>query len=140
MKGSEEMSRKLEGVFKLQSEFAPTGDQPAAIDSIVEGLERGEHMQTLLGVTGSGKTFTMANVISKMNSEQVYELVSDWAKEFDNGFYEMMSANPNFAKQIFAIDRDVPKPRKDIAKWSDVKAFVSYFYDSILYFVCKTSF
>ena len=61
------MSRKLEGVFKLHSEFAPTGDQPAAIDSIVEGLKRGEHMQTLLGVTGSGKTFTMANVIAKMN-------------------------------------------------------------------------
>ncbi len=61
------MSRKLEGAFKLQSEFAPTGDQPAAIDSIVEGLERGEHMQTLLGVTGSGKTFTMANVIARMN-------------------------------------------------------------------------
>ena len=61
------MSRKLEGVFKLHSEFAPTGDQPAAIDSIVEGLERGEHMQTLLGVTGSGKTFTMANVIARMN-------------------------------------------------------------------------
>ena len=61
------MSRKLEGVFKLHSEFAPTGDQPAAIESIVEGLKRGEHMQTLLGVTGSGKTFTMANVIAKMN-------------------------------------------------------------------------
>ena len=67
MKGSEEMSRKLEGVFKLHSEFAPTGDQPAAIESIVEGIERGERMQTLLGVTGSGKTFTMANVIAKMN-------------------------------------------------------------------------
>ena len=61
------MSRKLEGVFKLHSEFAPTGDQPAAIESIVEGIERGERMQTLLGVTGSGKTFTMANVIAKMN-------------------------------------------------------------------------
>ena len=61
------MSRKLEGVFKLHSDFAPTGDQPAAIESIVEGLKRGEHMQTLLGVTGSGKTFTMANVIAKMN-------------------------------------------------------------------------
>ena len=61
------MSRKLEGVFKLHSEFAPTGDQPAAIESIVEGIKRGEHMQTLLGVTGSGKTFTMANVIAKMN-------------------------------------------------------------------------
>ena len=61
------MSRKLEGVFKLHSDFAPTGDQPAAIESIVEGLEKGEHMQTLLGVTGSGKTFTMANVIARMN-------------------------------------------------------------------------
>ena len=61
------MARKLEGVFKLHSEFAPTGDQPTAIESIVEGLQRGEHMQTLLGVTGSGKTFTMANVIAKMN-------------------------------------------------------------------------
>ena len=61
------MSRKLEGVFKLHSEFAPTGDQPTAIDSIVQGIERGEHMQTLLGVTGSGKTFTMANVIARMN-------------------------------------------------------------------------
>ena len=61
------MSRKLEGVFKLHSEFAPTGDQPTAIESIVEGIERGERMQTLLGVTGSGKTFTMANVIARMN-------------------------------------------------------------------------
>ena len=61
------MSRKLEGVFRLHSEFAPTGDQPTAIESIVEGIERGERMQTLLGVTGSGKTFTMANVIARMN-------------------------------------------------------------------------
>lgn len=61
------MNRKSDGVFKLHSDFAPTGDQPAAIDSIVEGLLRGERMQTLLGVTGSGKTFTMANVIARMN-------------------------------------------------------------------------
>ncbi|MGM9642618.1 MAG: excinuclease ABC subunit UvrB [Eubacteriales bacterium] len=61
------MRRDTGGVFKLHSEFAPTGDQPAAIESIVEGLKRGERMQTLLGVTGSGKTFTMANVIAKMN-------------------------------------------------------------------------
>jgi len=71
------------------------------------------------------------NVISKMNSEKVYNLVTEWAKEFDGEFYNMLSANPDFAKQIFAIDRDVPKPRKDIAKWSDVKAFVSYFYDNL---------
>ncbi len=57
---------KEEG-FKLKSEYAPTGDQPAAIDALVRGLEAGERMQTLMGVTGSGKTFTMANVIAKMN-------------------------------------------------------------------------
>ena len=53
--------------FNLVSEFKPTGDQPEAISGIVEGLRRGERMQTLLGVTGSGKTFTMANVIAQMN-------------------------------------------------------------------------
>jgi len=71
------------------------------------------------------------NVISKMNSEKVYELVNEWAKEFDTEFYQLLTANADFAKSIFAIDRDVPKPRKDIAKWSDVKAFVSYFYDNL---------
>ena len=53
--------------FKLISEYTPTGDQPAAIQGLVDGLRRGEKMQTLLGVTGSGKTFTMANVIAEMN-------------------------------------------------------------------------
>ena len=53
--------------FILKSEYTPTGDQPAAIDGLVEGLSRGDRMQTLLGVTGSGKTFTMANVIARMN-------------------------------------------------------------------------
>ena len=53
--------------FILKSEYAPTGDQPEAIASLIEGIERGERMQTLLGVTGSGKTFTMANVIAKIN-------------------------------------------------------------------------
>ena len=53
--------------FVLKSEYAPTGDQPQAIESLVEGINRGERMQTLLGVTGSGKTFTMANVIAKLN-------------------------------------------------------------------------
>ena len=53
--------------FVLKGEFAPTGDQPKAIDALVAGIERGERMQTLLGVTGSGKTFTMANVIARCN-------------------------------------------------------------------------
>ena len=56
-----------DGVFKLKSEFSPMGDQPEAIEGLVRGLEAGERAQTLLGVTGSGKTFTMANVIARMN-------------------------------------------------------------------------
>lgn len=53
--------------FKLVSSYQPTGDQPQAIDRLVEGLNRGDMEQTLLGVTGSGKTFTMANIIAKVN-------------------------------------------------------------------------
>ena len=53
--------------FKLVSEFEPTGDQPAAIASLIQGIEAGERAQTLVGVTGSGKTFTMANVIAALN-------------------------------------------------------------------------
>ena len=52
--------------FKLRSKFSPAGDQPAAINQLVEGLQDGLHAQTLLGVTGSGKTFTIANVIEKV--------------------------------------------------------------------------
>ena len=53
--------------FKLKSEYKPTGDQPEAIDALVRGIEEGKRMQTLLGVTGSGKTFTMANIIERVN-------------------------------------------------------------------------
>ena len=53
--------------FILHSEYAPTGDQPQAIEELVEGFREGNQFQTLLGVTGSGKTFTMANVIAKLN-------------------------------------------------------------------------
>ena len=53
--------------FRLVADFAPMGDQPQAVDKLVEGLERGDRGQTLLGVTGSGKTFTMANVIARWN-------------------------------------------------------------------------
>lgn len=55
------------GIFKLHSEYSPTGDQPQAIAELVEGFKKGNQFQTLLGVTGSGKTFTMANVIAQMD-------------------------------------------------------------------------
>ena len=53
--------------FELKSEFKPTGDQPQAIEKLVEGINKGMKKQTLMGVTGSGKTFTMANVIERVN-------------------------------------------------------------------------
>jgi excinuclease ABC subunit B len=53
--------------FKLTSEYSPTGDQPEAIRQLVEGLQRGDEAQVLLGVTGSGKTFTVANVLNQLN-------------------------------------------------------------------------
>ena len=56
-----------EACFKLHSEYQPTGDQPQAIEELVKGFKEGKQFQTLLGVTGSGKTFTMANVIAALN-------------------------------------------------------------------------
>jgi excinuclease ABC subunit B len=53
--------------FKLISNYKPKGDQPQAIAELVDGLQNGDKYQTLLGVTGSGKTFTIANVIAKLN-------------------------------------------------------------------------
>ena len=53
--------------FQLDTKYQPTGDQPRAIAQLLEGLNKGEREQTLLGVTGSGKTFTMANIIADRN-------------------------------------------------------------------------
>ena len=53
--------------FILHSEYSPSDDQPEAIEKLVDGLNRGDREQTLLGVTGSGKTFTMANIIERVN-------------------------------------------------------------------------
>ena len=60
--------------FKLHSEYEPTGDQPRAIEELVDGFKKGNQFETLLGVTGSGKTFTMANVIEKI--QRLFFIVS----------------------------------------------------------------
>ena len=62
-----EKREKIMDKFILHSEYAPTGDQPQAIAELVEGFKKGNQFQTLLGVTGSDKTFTMANVIEQLN-------------------------------------------------------------------------
>ncbi len=71
------------------------------------------------------------NVVSLMSAEEVYNNTLTWAESFDRELYELFSADPEYAKTILNIDREVPKPRKDIINWSDVKAYVSYFYDSL---------
>lgn len=79
--------------FKLSSLYKPTGDQPQAIDKLVEGIRRGDPAQTLLGVTGSGKTFTMANVIERVEKPTLIlshnkTLAAQLYSEFKNFFPE----------------------------------------------------
>lgn len=86
----------------------------------------------------SGAMFDLAkfndvskNVIAAMSADEVYEGVKEWAKENDTGFYDMLTADEGYAKSYFAIGRGGKKPRKDFACWSEVKSFVSYYYDDL---------
>ena len=90
-------------MFKLHSEFRPTGDQPQAIDKLVEGLNKGYNAQTLLGVTGSGKTFTMANVIARVNKPTI-----------------IMAHNKTLAGQLYS-------EFKEFFPENSVEYFISYF-------------
>ena len=83
--------------FELVSKYKPTGDQPEAIDKIVEGLQAGFNTEVLLGVTGSGKTFTMANIIERMqrptlviahNKTLAAQLCSEFKTFFPNNAVE----------------------------------------------------
>ena len=71
------------------------------------------------------------NVISVMTAQQVYDNVSEWAKVYDKEFYDIFTADPEYSKAVVNIDRENPKPRKDIAKWSEVKDYVSYLYNPL---------
>lgn len=71
------------------------------------------------------------NVISLMTADKVYNCVTDWAKEYDKELYGLLTSNSEKAKTIFNIDRDNPKPRKDIACWDEVRDYLSYFYNEI---------
>ena len=75
--------------FKIVSKYKPAGDQPMAIKSLVEGIESGERHQTLLGVTGSGKTFSMAEIIQRTNKTTL-----------------IMAPNKTLAAQLYSEMRD----------------------------------
>ena len=72
------------------------------------------------------------NVISRMDAPKVYELLTEWAKEFDADFGEKLAADPEFATKILAIGRGGKKPRKDLAVWKDAKPYMGFFYDEYL--------
>src|SRR5690554_2631418 len=110
------------GKFKLVSDFKPTGDQPEAIEQLVKGFEEGNQFQTLLGVTGSGKTFTMANVIENLNrptlviahnktlAAQLYgefkEFFPDNAVEYFVSYYDYYQPEAYVASSDTYIEKD----------------------------------
>ncbi|MBU1023689.1 excinuclease ABC subunit UvrB, partial [bacterium] len=111
--------------FKLHADFKPSGDQPEAIDKLVEGLNRGDKFQTLLGVTGSGKTFTMANVIERVQRPTLIiahnkTLTAQLAQEFREFFPENAVAYFVSYYDYYQPEAYVPKKDLFIEKDSDV--------------------
>lgn len=99
--------------FQIVSKYKPSGDQPQAIDKLVKGIDNGERFQTLLGVTGSGKTFTMANVIARVNKPTLVlahnkTLAAQLCSEFKEIF-------PNNAVEYFVSYYDYYQPEAYIA-------------------------
>ena len=71
------------------------------------------------------------NYISTLSAEEVYDDATDWALNNDKDLYRLLTDDENYAKAIFAIERGNAKPRKDIAKWDEVKDYIAYFYDEL---------
>jgi len=111
--------------FKLNSDFKPAGDQPQAISRLVEGLNAGRQFQTLMGVTGSGKTFTMANVIAQLNRptlvvshnktlaaqlyEEFKELFPENAVEYFVSYYDYYQPEAYIPQRDIYIEKDASK-------------------------------
>ena len=101
--------------FKLTSKYKPTGDQPEAIKELTEGLERGDKSQVLLGVTGSGKTFTMANVIANVNKPTLIlshnkTLAAQLFEEM-KGFFPQNAVELLSARGLHAFNRHLYRER-----------------------------
>ena len=109
--------------FELHSEYKPTGDQPQAIEKLVKGFKEGNQFETLLGVTGSGKTFTMANVIQALNKPTLIlahnkTLAAQLYGEFKEFFPENAVAGNHFCRWIFSQSFSVrQRKRESILLW-----------------------
>ncbi len=71
------------------------------------------------------------NIISLMKADKVYDYTAGWAEKYDKAFYDVFAKNPEYSTAILNIDRETPKPRKDIACFDEVKDYVSYFFDEL---------
>ena len=100
--------------FELVSNYKPSGDQPQAIEQLVEGLKHGDKFQTLLGVTGSGKTFTISNVIQQINKPT---LIISHNKTLAAQLYsEFKAFFPNNAVEFFISYYDYYQPEAYVVK------------------------
>src|SRR4029079_7645848 len=111
--------------FKLVSDFKPTGDQPQAVDALAAGLARGDRAQTLLGVTGSGKTFTMANVIEKWQRPTLVlapnrTLAAQLCSEFKDFFPENAVEFFGSYYDYYQPEAYIPRTDTYIAKDADI--------------------
>lgn len=73
------------------------------------------------------------NVISLMDAKMVFDQVSNWSREYDKALHDLLAANSDYAQSIFSIGRGVPKPRKDITTWNEIKEYVSFFYEELFH-------
>lgn len=71
------------------------------------------------------------NVICRLKADVVYDYYTNWAKEYNKEMYELVTSNENMCKEVFNIDKEGPKPRKDFAKWNDVKEKIFFFFDEL---------
>jgi len=73
------------------------------------------------------------DVIARMPADKVYEQYTAWSKQYDEEMYNLVTSNEAMAREIFNIDKEGPKPRKDFAKWDEVKDKIFYFFDELFY-------
>ena len=110
----------MENKFKVVSKYKPTGDQPQAIEKIAEGFQKGLKFQTLLGVTGSGKTFTMANIIEKIQKPTlVIAHNKTLAAQLYNELKEFFPENAVEYFVSYANKQDFFHPSNSPEKWLD---------------------
>ncbi len=146
------LSKRKDPEFALDFYFQTGIPIPAAIEYVMTLLNSNfeewrlanpmadidEFKFTTNKMSGSGSLFDLdklndvcKNVVSRMTAEQVYEYVANWSKEYDPDFYQLISRDPKYMIDILSIGRGGKKPRKDFGRWSEVKDYVSFFFEEL---------